>query len=83
MAWDKLLHHSELLSLSVLTCKVELVVVTLLGLGMMIVESVSIVASAIQETPNNTSSSYLSYQYEMECRSFSGYTPGILVACTV
>lgn len=47
VAWDKLLHQSELLSLSVLICKMELVVVTLLGLGTMNVEFISIVVSAI------------------------------------
>lgn len=41
VAWDQVLHSSELLSLSVLICKMQLVVVTLLGLERMRTKSLS------------------------------------------
>lgn len=66
VAWDKLLYQSELLSLSVFICKMELVIITLLVLGMMSGKFVSIV-STIEEIPNNNIS-YLSYQAELEYR---------------
>ena len=45
VAWDKLRHQPELLSLSILICEMELMVVTWLGLEMMSVESLSIVSA--------------------------------------
>lgn len=45
VAWNRLLYQSELLSLSVLICKMELEIGALLGLGMMNVKSVSIVSA--------------------------------------
>lgn len=68
VAWDELPHQPGRLSLSVHICKMELVGATLLGFGVVNVESVSIAVSAIEETPNQNSS-YLSYQCEMEYRS--------------
>lgn len=51
VVWDWSLHQSELLSLSVLICKMQRIVVALLGLERMSTKSVSIV-SAMQEALN-------------------------------
>lgn len=51
VVWDRLLHQSELLSLSVLICKMQCVMVTLLGLERMSEKSLSTV-SATQEALN-------------------------------
>lgn len=63
VAWDKLLHQAELLSLSVLTCKMELTVVTLLGLEMPGVKSLA--HYLVQKKHQTNNSPYLLYQDQM------------------